>query len=259
MVRCACDPSPDGTGGDTVVDHMRLFPLCEGVRWTYRVHEQILPALRRAGIPVEWTDLTIRHTGYVDQALRSRKLDRDTRILMRELEARPDDPFTLFNLGAIAGERKDWNEALGFLERSLAGSAPTDSIVRKLYALIARHHQMLGESQAALQVCTEGLNLDPGDAELWFRKAVVHRHLGESGEAAQCWRRILRCKWPDQFCSVDQGIYGHLTRRNMASLAAERGDHAETEKLWREVLAACPGDWEALDHLEMQSVATSIV
>ena len=110
---------------------MRLFPLCEGVRWTYRVHEQILPALRRAGIPVEWTDLTIRHTGYVDQALRSRKLDRDTRILMRELEARPDDPFTLFNLGAIAGERKDWNEALGFLKRSLAGSAPTDSIVRK--------------------------------------------------------------------------------------------------------------------------------
>ena len=118
---------------------------------------------------------------------------------------------------------------------------------------------MLGESQAALQACAEGLNLDPGDAELWFRKAVVHRHLGESGEAEQCWRRILRCKWPDQFCSVDQGIYGHLTRCNMASLAAERGDHAETEKLWREVLAECPGDWEALDHLEMQSVATSIV
>ena len=121
VVRCACDPSPDGTGGDTVVDHIRLFPLREGVRWTYRVHEQILPALRRANIPVEWTDLTVRHTGYVDQALRSRKLDRDTRILMQELEARPDDPFTLFNLGSIAGERKDWNAALGFLA-SLAGS-----------------------------------------------------------------------------------------------------------------------------------------
>ena len=209
VVRCACDPSPDGTGGDTVVDHIRLFPLREGVRWTYRVHEQILPALRRAGIPVQWTDLTVRHTGYVDQALRARKLDRDTRILMQELEARPDDPFTLFNLGAIAGERKDWNGALGFLERSLAGSAPTDSIVRKLYALIARAHQMLGDSQAALQTCAEGLKLDPGDAELWFRKAVVHRHRGESAEAEQCWRRILHCKRPDQFCSLDQGIFGH--------------------------------------------------
>jgi glycosyltransferase involved in cell wall biosynthesis len=70
VVRCACDPSPDGTGGETVVDHIRLFPLRDDVRWTYRVHEQILPALRRANVPVRWTDLTVRHTGYVDQALR---------------------------------------------------------------------------------------------------------------------------------------------------------------------------------------------
>jgi glycosyltransferase involved in cell wall biosynthesis len=51
VVRCACDPAPDGTGGDTVVDLIRLFPLRPGVRWTYRVHEQILPSLRQAKIP----------------------------------------------------------------------------------------------------------------------------------------------------------------------------------------------------------------
>ena len=71
VVRCACDPSPDGSGGETVVDHVRLFPLRDDVRWTYRVHEQIMPALRRAGIPVRWTDLVVRHTGYVDLALRA--------------------------------------------------------------------------------------------------------------------------------------------------------------------------------------------
>ena len=75
--RCACDPSPDGTGGDTVVDHIRLFPLRDDVRWTYRVHEQILPALTAGEVPVRWTDLTVRHTGYVDKALRTRKLERD--------------------------------------------------------------------------------------------------------------------------------------------------------------------------------------
>ena len=32
VVRCACDPSPDGTGGETVVDHIRLFPLRDDVR-----------------------------------------------------------------------------------------------------------------------------------------------------------------------------------------------------------------------------------
>jgi hypothetical protein len=38
VVRCKCDPSPDGTGGDTVVDHVRLFR-----RW---------PNRKRAGEPV---------------------------------------------------------------------------------------------------------------------------------------------------------------------------------------------------------------
>ena len=123
-MRCACVPSPDGTGGETVVDHIRLFPLRDEVRWTYRVHEQILPSLRRANVPVLWTDLTVRHTGYVDKAIRARKLERDIKILKCELEDRPDDPFILFNLGAIAVERRDWHEALRFLERSPAGSVP---------------------------------------------------------------------------------------------------------------------------------------
>ena len=57
-------------------------------------HEQILPALNRAGVPVEWTDITVRHTGYADRALRARKLDRDLRNLNEELAERPDDPFT---------------------------------------------------------------------------------------------------------------------------------------------------------------------
>jgi len=62
VVKCSCDPGQDGSGGDTVVDHIRLFPLREDVRWTYRVHEQILPALRRAGVPVRWTVEGVRVT-----------------------------------------------------------------------------------------------------------------------------------------------------------------------------------------------------
>ena len=233
VVRCACDPSTDGSGGDTVVDHVRLFPLRETIRWTYRVHEQIMPALRRAGIPVRWTDLVVRHTGYVDLALRGRKLDRDARILQEELKDRPDEPFVLFNLGAIANERRDWSGALGYLRRSLARSAPSDSITRKLFALIARAHQMMGETAAALRTCAEGLSLDPEDAELLFRKAVIHRQRGESAEAEQSWRRILGLRRPEQFASLDMGIYGHLTRRNLAVLAAERGDHGEAARHWR--------------------------
>ena len=67
---------------------------------------RLLPALRRANVPVRWTDVTVRHTGYTDRELRERKLDRDTRILEDELAERPGDPFVLFNLGSIADERQ---------------------------------------------------------------------------------------------------------------------------------------------------------
>jgi tetratricopeptide (TPR) repeat protein len=253
VVRCACDPGPNGDGGQTVVDHIRLFPLREDVRWTYRVHEQILPGLRRAKVPVRWTEITVRHTRYTDPELRQRKLWRDSKILLEELAERPDDPFVLFNLGSIAVERQDWTGALEFLNRSLAGSAPSDSITRKLFALIARAHQMLGNLPGALQVCADGLRLDADDAELLFREAVLHRKLGEVELAESCWRRILWLKRPDRFCSVDQGIYGHLTLRNLAVLAAERGDPAEAARLWQRVLEECPRDREAtamLDRLE---------
>src|SRR5262249_13368926 len=161
---------------------------------------------------------------------------------LEDLAGRPDDPFLQFNLGAIAVEREQWTVALDYLKRSLAGSGPSDSITRKLLALIARSHQMLGDLPAALRACAEGLALDPEDAELWFRKAVVHRRRGESAEAEASWRRILGLSRPERFCSVDEGIYGHLTRRNLAALAMERGDAVEAARLWGAVLAECPDD-----------------
>ena len=249
VVRCSCDPDPKG-GGATVVDHIRLFPIREDVRWTYRVHEQILPALRRVGVDVRWTDAVVRHVGYNEPKLRRRKLERDRLILESEIEDRPGDPFILFNLGSIALEVDDPRAALGLFRRSLAGSAPTDSITRKLYALIARTHQLLGEPEAALAACGAGLAIDADDAELWFRKAVVHRHRGEADRADACWRKILTLGRPERFSSVDEGIYGQLTRRNLGALAEERGDRAEAASQWSSVLAECPGDTEAARALD---------
>jgi tetratricopeptide (TPR) repeat protein len=259
VVRCSCDPDSNGNGGQTVVDHIRLFPLREDIRWNYRVHEQILPALRQANIPVQWTDITIRHTGYTDPALRERKLRRDTKILEAELAERPEDPFVMFNLGAIAVERQVWPSALNHLRQSLSRSAPTDSITRKLFALIARCHQMLGDLPGAISVCSEGLSFDPSDAELLFRKAVVHRTARQPAEAESCWRKFLTLRRPEQFCSVDQGIYGQLTLRNLAVLAEQRGDLAEAGSLWRAVVAECPGDVEAVPRLQTleESIASS--
>jgi len=258
VVRSAWDPDNDGDGGQTVVDHIRLFPLRPDVRWTYRVHEQILPSLHRANVPVRWTDIIVRQAGYTDVAFRRRKLKRDEAILLEELADRPHDPFILFNLGSIAIERRDWRTAIGYLRKSLAGSVPTDSITRsRLYALIARGHQMLGEQNEALAACASGLAVDPDDAKLLFREAVIRRNLGDPAGAERCLRRVLSLRRTNQFRSVDQGIYGHLTCRSLASLAEQCGDLTEADRLRTAVLAECSRDRDALASHQRSSVGTA--
>ena len=47
----------------TVVDHVKLFRNRPDLRFDGRIHEQILPAIRRVGGEVAWTDLYVVHSG----------------------------------------------------------------------------------------------------------------------------------------------------------------------------------------------------
>jgi Tn3 transposase DDE domain len=71
-------------------------------------------------------------------------------------------------------------------------------------SIVLWHHLNLhGEYDfsAALQTCAQGLALDADDAELLFRRAVVHRHRGETTEAESSWRRILTFAAPRRFAA----------------------------------------------------------
>src|SRR5262249_5637831 len=135
VMQCLCLPDPV-TQAATAVHHLRLFRNLPRLRSTYRVHEQILPAVRRHGHADRWRDVVIQRTGYQDPALRARKLQRDLRLLERDQAEKPDDPFTLFNLGQVYQELGRTAEAIPLFRRSLQRSQPADSIVRKLYALL---------------------------------------------------------------------------------------------------------------------------
>ena len=140
------------------------------------------PPLRRAKVPVQWTDLTVRHTGYVDPALRARKLDRDIQILKRELEERPDDPFVLFNLGAIAVERHEWHDGAR-VPRAQPGRLGADRLDRAQAVCPDRPRPPDdGDSQAALRHVPRGL-----EARSRGRRVVVPQ-----GGRASASGRIVR-------------------------------------------------------------------
>lgn len=57
-------PSAD-PGVTTVVDHVKLIRNRRDLRFEHRIHEQILPSIRRAGETVEFTDIFVVHHGSI--------------------------------------------------------------------------------------------------------------------------------------------------------------------------------------------------
>jgi GT2 family glycosyltransferase/Flp pilus assembly protein TadD len=236
VMKCLCLPDP-ASGTATVVDHVRLFRRLPELRWKYRVHEQILPSLRRLGCTVRWSDVVIHHVGYQDPALRRRKLERDLRLLLLEDGEHPDDPFTLFNLGSIYQELGRSAEALPLFRRSLQRSEPSDSIVRKLYALIVQCQRQMGQTAEALATCKAGRQLYPEDVELLFQEGLVHRERGDLVRAEACLLQLLETKEAAHFASVDTGLRGYKAHHNLAVLYHEQGRLAEAEAQWRAAVA----------------------
>ena len=233
--------APETPGGAaTLVDQCRLFRNDPAIRWSYRVHEQILPGLKRAGHQVRFTDICIEHSGYVDPALRRRKTERNLRLLQMEYAEQPDDPFTLFNLGWAFLELGQVREALPMLARSLERSRPGDSIVRKLYALLVHGHKGLGQWQEAQGWCRAGLARCPDDPELLFLQSLLLEDQGEAAAADATLRRLETLQPGAHFASVDTGLRGYKARFHRALLARRQGRLPEAEELYRAALAEAP-------------------
>jgi tetratricopeptide (TPR) repeat protein len=234
----------------TVVDHVKLFRNHPDLRFEFRIHEQILPAIRRAGGDVGWTDIFVVHSGS-DRTFegQQRKLERDFRILKQDLAERPNHPFVLFNLGMTASEDRRFNEARSFLERCLEVSVPTESHLRKAYAILVGVLQRQEEFDLAFEVCQKGLGRFPEDRELLFRRAMLHHSSGRVTEARDDYLTILIPQTERHFSSRDIGILGYKARHNLAIVYEDLGQKEKAETQWNCILKEHPDYAPALSAL----------
>ncbi len=167
--------SESAGGSSLAVAQVRLFRNDPAIRWDYRVHEQILLSLRRAGHRLDWTDVAIRHWGYQESTLSAAKLERNLRLLRLQQAERPDDPVTLYHLGLALGQQGRVAEAVPLLRRSLERTPPDYSTRPKLYAVLSRGLQRLGQRKEALAVCRQGQREHADEVELLFMEALLRK------------------------------------------------------------------------------------
>lgn len=137
-------------GPGTRLEQVRLFPRRPDIRWTYRVHEQIVPSIQAAGGRIVRAEPVITHTGYRDNAFAKSKLERNLRLVELDLVDRPNDIFSMFYRGATLTELGRYAEAAVTLSMCLPFVDPTSDMARSLATCLTHSLREEGRTWDAL-------------------------------------------------------------------------------------------------------------
>jgi glycosyltransferase involved in cell wall biosynthesis/tetratricopeptide (TPR) repeat protein len=234
-------PAAPGETGFTIVDHVKLFRNLPGLRFEGRIHEQILEAIHREGGVIERSDLYVVHSGYdYSPEGQKKKRARDLTILEKDLADRPDHPFVLFNIGMTAFHTKDFDKAIPVLEKCIRICKPTESIVRKLYAMRAGSALETGDIPGAVTWVQRGLTLFPRDPELLFRAGIIFREAGDLNGAAVHYNWLLTEREVGHIDSIDVSMTTYKAHHNLAVVLLEMGRPGEAEQHFEAALRYQP-------------------
>lgn len=228
-------------GHGTLVDHVKVFRNLPGLQWELRIHEQILPSLRRvaeaAGIQdggrITRLPAEVLHSGYdnSDEG-QARKRLRDEKLLKLDLKENPGHPFVLFNLGMTAHFTGDHPNAVKWLKKCISRSQPNQSHVRKAYALCGASLRQLNREKDAHTLLAKGLAELPEDPEIMFHLAQMAFADGKSREAIELYERVLAVDISGMLTSLDPGILGYKTRHNLALAYMAEEDYTSARGQW---------------------------
>jgi tetratricopeptide (TPR) repeat protein len=251
IMNCLCLPNDQDSCSGTVIDHIRLFRNHPAIRWHNRVHEQILPSLRWLRHTILRTGITISHSGYRHPGLRYKKLERNLHLLQLDLTEKPNDPFTLFNLGWTLTDLGRFAEAIPLLQRGLQHSYTPIHVIAKLYVLSTICHFRLGQLAEAWAKCQAGRAHSSADAELMFLEGQLCYYRGDFSGARASWERALEKPGSQvesvsdpiaetSFVSYDSRLREPLVQHHLALLDCHDGHFAAAENHWRTVLDTTP-------------------
>ena len=239
--------SPTGSARD--LQHVRLFRNHPRIRWQYRVHEQIAPALLLAGHTIRPTDIVIQHSGYQDAQVHLQKLQRNARLLELDLQDHPNDGFLLFNLGTAYEELGHTAEAITLLRQSLERSPAGFSTIRDTYAALLQCQRRLGQKDEAWAVCLEGRRRFPDDVSLLFWQSQLLRDRGDLAGAERSLLELMAMKPGSYLGAADAGIRKYIAPHTLGLIYWEQGRVQEAEKQWQAVVANHPDykdSWQML-------------
>jgi len=176
----------DGQG--TKFLQVRVFPNKEQVKFEGRIHEQILPSIRKHRFPEIKLPLEIIHTGYSDQKLLREKQLRNLELFKEQF---PDEkgmnPLDMYHYGTSYNILGEYENALKWLRESLktAKDQGYDQLLVLLPNEIAGILEQQGDLQGALDTVELSLKENARFEPAMLKKAQLLGILGKNEDAVK--------------------------------------------------------------------------
>ncbi len=207
------------------------------------IHEQITSE-HTDNISARFTtlDVTVHHFGYLDDVVKRKdKRKRNLPLLEKQLEADPDEPFTLFNLGNEHLSLKDYQKAISYYEASLEKLGDQRiAFGPHLYLRMVTCYTALGQHEKALRTIREGLAAYPRCTDLVFLRADIERKLKRFTLAIDSLEACLKMGAPPPTLELLPGCGTYRAAFALGELYLELFDYPRAAKAFLEALACKP-------------------
>ncbi len=169
---------------------VRLFQNKKKVCYENRIHEQIVPSIKRIGGSLGDSALRIDHFGYMHK--NAQRNERNLRLLNEQLAEHPMDSYTLFKLGEAYKAENDLDKAGAFLARAIRNPTGnlTNEIREIIYLRLAQIELARNNYNEAGQYADGCLRFNSQSYIALYIRGIVDMYMGNTDKALECFNQV---------------------------------------------------------------------
>lgn len=255
-------------------DAIRLFPMKYGLKYTSKIHEQIVitdpKMLINGRIASNAVKIRLRHLGYMQSDIIEKdKIKRNIKLLIEMIKEDNKNPLWYFFMGRELFAISNFQDAIKYLNDcvKLAKDAPSFGRILDAYTYLVKALLETGDIEKAENICTDAIKINNDFPDIQyllglikFNKAINNFRLAESyviksKQSFETYRDIV---------SPDNTILDWKADLLHGDIALFESKMSDAKKLYEKAIKNCPDVAksqvsEKLNYIQKEKTKLSLV
>lgn len=226
----------NSAGSEKIMNvNIRLFKNRPEFRYQGRIHEGIKP--QNKDVITKFVDIRIYHYGYIDTYVKDQnKRERNMRILKKELEENPNNPYWLFCIGNEYFALNELDKALEYFLSSYEKCNMQDIYAPKVMIRIIMIYDSLSEPDQALKYIDEALSHYPQYTDVEFLRGGIYHKLGYITKAIRSLQHCIELGEPPSTLNFLMGVGSYKAYYALGNIFYQVNDYDEALKCYNQTL-----------------------